>query len=156
MTLQALAREDAYEESPRGGVIPFPVRNQLSEECSWETCGRRYSVTLRARPVFAGVYVALFALFPVYFIGASYAGMAPRAASDICPGQALAEDQGLTDSLFPLRSTCHWSDGSSTELVPAWINWLLLTLIGTAVILFVLGLWIASRTRAWPSIYPAE
>jgi hypothetical protein len=115
-------------------------------------CGSQpaISVNLRVRPLFAGAYASVLALSLVYVLGIARGSMmAPRAAGDLCPGTALAEIGGLTESFFPLSNECHWTNGTSTELVPAWINLLLFTLIGATVIFFVLGLWITVRTRAW-------
>ncbi|MBV1949512.1 hypothetical protein [Streptomyces sp. BV129] len=35
------------------------------------------------------------------------------------------QPSSITESLFPLSKECHWTDGTSVDLVPTWLNALL-------------------------------
>lgn len=43
------------------------------------------------------------------------------AASELCPAGPLG-DPALVDGLLPLSNSCNYADGSSTDLVPAFVN----------------------------------
>ncbi|MFI6233051.1 hypothetical protein ACIBD9_05785 [Micromonospora sp. NPDC050784] len=44
-----------------------------------------------------------------------------RATSEFCPAKPLASTPTSTD-LLPLRYSCHYADGTTSDLVPAYVN----------------------------------
>ncbi|WP_433295605.1 hypothetical protein ACQP2F_36240 [Actinoplanes sp. CA-030573] len=62
-----------------------------------------------------------------------------RPADEFCTGKTLAS-RPLEWSLFPPSQRCRWSDGTTSNLVPWYLNVLLFGLLGLAAVLTVLAI----------------
>lgn len=69
--------------------------------------------------------------------------------SGYCPAKPLAFP-ATTWTWFPLTDRCHYTDGSTTELVPVYVNPILFTSLAAAVVCVVLAVRAARRDRANP------
>jgi hypothetical protein len=69
---------------------------------------------------------------------------------EICIGKQLRESRGNELSVLPLRSTCHWRDGTSTDLVPRYVNPALFAGIAISIACLALLIWSALYHRAAP------
>ena len=67
--------------------------------------------------------------------------LALLSASARCPGGPLA-DPAVVESAVPLSSRCMWADGTSTELVPTWVN----PAIAVLLLLLLVSLVLHART----------
>jgi TRAP-type mannitol/chloroaromatic compound transport system permease large subunit len=68
-----------------------------------------------------------------------------RAESTFCTAKPLAGDGG--GSFFPPSEKCRWKDGTTTELVPSFVNPLMLTLLVLGVVLLGIALVAVFRTE---------
>lgn len=68
-----------------------------------------------------------------------------RPADEFCTGKTLA-GRPLEWTLFPPSQRCRWSDGTTSNLVPWYLNALLFALLGLAAVLTVLA--IRARLRS--------
>jgi hypothetical protein len=88
----------------------------------------------------AGVWTLLLTI-PVYVAGLIQSPLlVPRSTTEICGTKPLA-DPPVQGGLLPLQFRCMRQDGTSTDMVPAGFNQLLLLIVGLAAILFLLAMW---------------
>ncbi|MEZ0096053.1 hypothetical protein [Streptacidiphilus sp. EB129] len=70
-----------------------------------------------------------------------------RPWSEICAGKPLDDVHPFSASWIPLSNMCRWSDGTTKELVPWYVNPLTLALLVTAAVCLVLAVRAAYRIR---------
>lgn len=70
-----------------------------------------------------------------------------RPLTTICPGKPPAHPTPYSASAFPLSYRCLWQDGTSKELVPGYVNPLVVAFLAVAVCCAALALITAARRR---------
>ncbi|MFC4008584.1 hypothetical protein ACFOY2_15240 [Nonomuraea purpurea] len=68
--------------------------------------------------------------------------------SEYCVGKLA--DPGVSLTWFPLRHLCHWQDGTTSDLVPAYVNPLLIIFLVITVTGIVMAIRTALRKAAVP------
>ncbi|MFD9029741.1 hypothetical protein ACFVZW_01050 [Streptomyces sp. NPDC059567] len=61
-----------------------------------------------------------------------------------------ARPDSITESGFPLSQVCHWRDGTSVDLVPAWVNPLLYAGLTAVVVCSALAVYAAAKRKKEP------
>lgn len=90
---------------------------------------------------FAQAFLALISTVPLWFLGALGNGMLTLAsATQFCPDGGYENFAGLRDGLFPLDYTCLYEDGTTHQLVSPLVNPLIFLLLGSALLLVLLGI----------------
>jgi hypothetical protein len=97
--------------------------------------------------VLLGALTALALAFVVDLYGWSAAGAPgiPGSTEQVCSAHPLAKYPNLEGSLLPLSARCNWADGTSTQLVPAWVNPAFFTFLSLGTIGPVVGIWLVAR-----------
>ncbi|NRQ39971.1 hypothetical protein HII36_50315 [Nonomuraea sp. NN258] len=96
---------------------------------------------------FATAFLTVFCAILVYGYGlwsGWFLQLVPT--SEFCVSKPL-DDPATSWSLFPLRHLCHWRDGTSSDLVPGYINPLIYLSIVGVVIEIVMGVRAIARRR---------
>jgi hypothetical protein len=69
-----------------------------------------------------------------------------RALSESCSSKPLG-DPSVSWTWLPLRHICHWEDGTTSDLVPAYVNPALVIAMVTAVVCMVMAVRAHRRKR---------
>jgi hypothetical protein len=103
--------------------------------------------------LFAGSILSLLAGLVTYVIGAWDGHLFDlRAENTFCTAKPFAGDAG--GSFFPPGQKCRWSDGTTTELVPSFVNPLMFTLLAIGIVLLVLTLVTVFRSDEEKTVEP--
>jgi hypothetical protein len=107
---------------------------------------QRASLVVRLIGILLGS-LAVFLSIVVYVYGWWLAGspQLPLSAMRICWEHPVATDRILEQRVIPLSGRCYWADGTSTQLVPAWVNPVSFTLLGLGTIGPVIGIRLVAR-----------
>jgi hypothetical protein len=71
-----------------------------------------------------------------------------RPTDEYCTEKPLSSYQSITWDLFPLKNLCQWSDGTSTELVPWYVNPIMFAFLAAATAFFALAIEAARHNRS--------
>jgi hypothetical protein len=95
-----------------------------------------------------GSFAAVLAAAVTYISGVWYGHFfAPLAWDEVCVAKPLNDIPSRT-SWLPLSNSCVWKDGTSTELVPGFVNPLTLAFLVAAAACLVLAVLASRRHRA--------
>jgi hypothetical protein len=93
-------------------------------------------------------FLALAAAGVTYIYGfwtGQFLSLAPT--SEMCTAPRPRGTPPMSWTLFPLSNQCRWADGTSTDLVPWYVNPILFVCLATAVVCVVLAIRAARRHR---------
>jgi len=96
-----------------------------------------------ARPgnLFACAFLALISTIPLWVMGALGSGMlTPTSATVFCNDGEYEDFRGVQEGLFPLDYTCLYRDGHTEQRVSPLVNPLIFLLLGSALLLVLLGI----------------
>ncbi|GAB3497036.1 hypothetical protein [Amycolatopsis cihanbeyliensis] len=88
----------------------------------------------------AGLPIYVFSLFVGF-------GQSSSEACAAQSGRRAGAYVGYEESLFPRSGLCHWADGTSTDLVPVWVNPLIFSCIAGAVLCAAFAIRAAVRQK---------
>jgi hypothetical protein len=128
-------------------LVPLPPAPRPGDE-SWARPRKHRSLLVRVIRIILGGLTALFLAFVVYVYGTVRAEMFSLSSTDqICRAHPFSEYRDLSQSLLPLSTRCYWTDGTSTQLVPPWVNPAFFTLLGLGTIGPVVALSLLTASR---------
>jgi hypothetical protein len=80
--------------------------------------------------ILLGGLTALFLALVVYVYGTVRAETFAFSTDQICRAHPPSAYRDFDQSLLPLSTRCSWTDGTSTQLVPPWVDPAFFTLLG--------------------------
>jgi hypothetical protein len=108
--------------------------------------------------------LALLAAMGTYVVGLAEGHFFDlRSEGDFCTAKPLSRTDPFGGAtVFPLSQKCRWRDGTTSDLVPSYVNPLIVVLVALGVLLLVLAAFaavrkrVARRRRAEPAGSPLE